>query len=68
MKLIIEVNFENGIEMEDNLNKAIDELSSILKKKGLCEMNLIGMSADNMKEIYEVDITKTETVHNEIKI
>lgn len=60
MKLNIVIDFEtdNGLQMEQNLNKAIDELSSVLKKRGLSEIELIGMD-DNLKELYKVTITKT---------
>lgn len=55
MLLTIEVPFETGIEMEDNLNKAIDELGSVLKRKGLREIELDGMD-DDLKPLYKVKI------------
>lgn len=41
MKSTIEIPCNDGEEMEDNLNKAIDDFSTALKKKGFCEMELI---------------------------
>jgi hypothetical protein len=41
--------------MEQNLNKAIDDLSSVLKKKGLREMDLTGVD-ENLKELYKITI------------
>ena len=59
MTLNITVEFESGIEMEENLNKAIRELSSILEKRGLSEMELLGHDFDkDNKFMYEVKITK----------
>lgn len=55
-KLTIEVYFDTGIEMENNLNKAIDELGAVLKKKGLMEMELEGRKADNLVPMYGVTI------------
>ena len=54
--LTITVPFSNGIEMEENLNKAIDELSSVIKKKGLMNMTLEGKQADSFAELYKVEI------------
>jgi len=54
--LTITVNFSNGIEMEDNLNKAIDEIGSVIKKKGLINMRLVGVQATSLSAMYEVDI------------
>jgi hypothetical protein len=57
MKLTITVDFESGdgLQMEQNLNKAIDDLSSVLKKKGLREMDLTGVD-ENLKELYKITI------------
>lgn len=57
MKLFIEVDFPSnkGLEMEQNLNKAIDELSTVLERKGLCEMELQGID-DDLKQLYKVEI------------
>lgn len=57
MKLIIEVDFPSnkGLEMVQNLNKAIDELSKVLKRKGLCEMELTGVD-ENLNQLYKVNI------------
>lgn len=41
MKLIIEIPCNDGVEMENNLNKAIDDFGEALKNKGFVEMNLI---------------------------
>ena len=54
-ELIIKVPFENGVEMEENLNKAIDELSAVLKKKGLMHMELKGVDM-GLNNIYTVTI------------
>jgi hypothetical protein len=57
MVLTIKVEFETGIEMENKLNKAIDELSTVLKIRGISEMELIGRDMDNDgKLVYEVKI------------
>jgi molecular chaperone GrpE (heat shock protein) len=59
MTLTIKINFGegNGVEMETNLNKAIEELSSSLKKKGLIEMELEGQDFDNnFKQMYLITI------------
>lgn len=54
-ELVIKVPFESGIEMEENLNKAIDELGSVLKKKGLIPMELQGINAE-LAPLYTVNI------------
>lgn len=41
MKLTIEIPCKDGLEMEENLNKAISDFSEALKKKGFTEMELI---------------------------
>jgi hypothetical protein len=41
MKLTIEIPCNDGVEMENNLNKAIEDFSEALKKKGFSEMELI---------------------------
>ncbi len=60
MILTITIEFENGngLQMEENLNKAIDELSSVLKHKGLgihSDFELTGVD-DNLKELYKIKI------------
>lgn len=50
--LIITVDFSTGIEMENSLNKAIDELAYILKKKGLIDMILEGKDFASLSTIY----------------
>ena len=54
--LTITVDFSNGIEMENNLNKAIDELGAVLKKKGLMNMTLEGKHAASLAAMYKVEI------------
>jgi hypothetical protein len=54
--LTITVEFSNGIEMEDNLNQAIDELSSVIKRKGLMNMTLEGKHAASLAAMYKVEI------------
>ena len=54
MKLIIEIPCVDGIEMENNLNKAIDSFSEALKKKGFSEMELIGYENVILEPIYKV--------------
>lgn len=63
MTLTITVDFEagNGLEMETNLNKAIDEIGSVLKHKGLgpqTEYEVKGVVLVNgeLKELYKVTI------------
>ncbi len=41
MKLTIEIPCNNGLEMEENLNKAISDFSEALKQKGFSKMELI---------------------------
>ena len=41
MKLTIEIPCNDGVEMENNLNKAISDFSEALLKKGFSEMELI---------------------------
>ena len=64
MKLKIEIYFEdnNGLDMEKKLNKAIEDFSKALIKKGCVEMNLIGqeMVQGEIKDFYEVEIKKEE--------
>lgn len=62
--LTITVDFSTGIEMEDNLNKAIDELSSVIKRKGLMNMTLEGKSAWDLASMYKVEIQDKITVTN----
>lgn len=58
MKLIIEIPCTTGLEMENNLNKAIDDFSQALKQKGFCEMELIAYNESVYSEpIYKVSIT-----------
>lgn len=40
MKLTIEIPCNDGVEMENNLNKAIADFSEALLKKGFSEMEL----------------------------
>lgn len=59
MQLVITVQFndDDGVHMEENLNKAIDDLSKTLKKKGLREMELTGVNME-LQEMYKVTIKK----------
>jgi len=41
MKLTIEIPCNDGVEMENNLNKAIADFSETLLNKGFSEMELI---------------------------
>lgn len=57
MKLIIEIPCNDGVEMENNLNKAIDDFSQALKKKGFSEMELIAYNETLESEpIYKITI------------
>lgn len=44
MKLTIEIPCNDGLEMETNLNRAIESFSEALKKKGFSKMELIAYS------------------------
>jgi len=58
MKLTIEIPCESGIEMEYNLNKAIHDLESALKRRGFSEMDLIAYNEYlNTEPIYKVTLT-----------
>lgn len=54
--LTITVRFSNGAEMEDNLNKAIEDISSTIKRKGLINMTLEGKNMISFAEMYKVEI------------
>jgi hypothetical protein len=56
MKLIIEVVCNDGLDMEINLNRAIDDFSKALKSKGFGEMELIAYQAGDIysEPIYKV--------------
>ena len=57
MKLRIEIPCNNGIEMENNLNKAILDFSEALLKKGFSEMELIAYNETVESEpIYKLSI------------
>lgn len=57
MKLTIEVPCSTGIEMEKNLNRAIDDLSKALEKKGFVKMELVAFDDSVCTEpIYKVNI------------
>lgn len=50
----------DGVEMEENLNKAIDDFGQALKKKGFSEMDLIGYNERIKLEpelIYKLTLT-----------
>lgn len=57
MKLTIEIPCNDGIEMENNLNKAIADFSEALLKKGFSEMELIAFNKTVESEpIYKLSI------------
>lgn len=57
MKLTIEIPCTNGLEMEENLNKAIDDFGTALKQKGFCKMELIAYNESvDSESIYKVTI------------
>ena len=57
MKLIIEIPCNSGIEMENNLNKAIEDFGQALKKKGFSEMELIAYNESVETEpVYKVTL------------
>lgn len=57
MKLTIEILCNSGTEMESNLNKAIDDFSIALKKKGFSEMELIAYQENlNSDPIYKIKL------------
>ena len=60
MKLIIEIPCISGLEMENNLNKAIDDFGEALKKRGFSEMELIAYNETvETAPIYKVSIIDT---------
>jgi len=54
MKLTIEIPCNNGLEMEQNLNRAIDDFSKQLEKRGFSEMELIAYNESLDAPIYKV--------------
>lgn len=57
MKLVIEIPCNDGVEMENNLNKAIDDFSEVLKNKEFSKMELIAYNENVESEpIYKVTI------------
>jgi hypothetical protein len=56
MKLIIEIPCKDGLEMENNLNKAIDDFSIALKNKGFSEMELEAYLDDISIPVYKVSL------------
>jgi len=56
MKLIIEIPCADGVEMENNLNKAIDDLSEALLKKGFSEIELLAYENVILEPIYKVTL------------
>ncbi len=57
MKLTIEIPCSNGVEMENNLNKAIDDLSKALKTRGFSEMELIAYNESvELEPIYKLEL------------
>ncbi len=59
-RLSITVDFTEGIEMENNLNKAISDLSTALETKGLIDMNLSCLHVENLSAMYKVEILTIE--------
>lgn len=59
MKLIIEIPCNDGVEMEDSLNKCIADFGDALKKKGFCEMELLAFNNENIESepIYKLTIS-----------
>jgi hypothetical protein len=58
MKLIIEIPCNNGIEMENNLNKAIDDFSEMLLKKGFSPIELIAYNETvELELIYKLTLS-----------
>ena len=61
MKLTIEIPCNSGTEMEENLNKAIQDFSEALTKKGFSEMELIAYNESiDLVPIYKLTLNKTE--------
>lgn len=57
MKLIIEIPCNSGLEMEENLNKAIADMSEVFEKKGFSEIELIAYNESIESEpIYKVTL------------
>lgn len=57
MKLTIEINCNDGLEMEENLNKAIGDFELALEKKGFSDMELIAYNETIESEpIYKITI------------
>lgn len=63
--LTITVHFSNGVEMEDNLNKAVDDLASAIIKKGLMNMTLEGKQAESLAAMYKVEIQNNPSQQTE---
>ena len=55
MTLIIEIPCKTGIEMENNLNKAIDDFAEVLAKRGFSEIKLTACD-ENLKLIYNIQL------------
>ena len=55
MTLTIEIPCKTGIEMENNLNKAIDDFAEVLAKRGFSELELIAHD-EKMKLIYNISL------------
>jgi hypothetical protein len=59
MVLKIEIPCADGIEMENNLNKAIDDFSQALKKRGFSEMELIAYNENiESQPIYKLTLNE----------
>lgn len=65
MKLTIEISCNDGLEMENNLNKAIGDFSEALKKKGFSEMELIAYNETIESEpIYRVFLQQNKCIES----
>jgi len=68
MKLTIEIPCDNGIEMEENLNKAIKDFSEALRKKGFSEMALTAYNNEDISEpIYSLTLLHNQKFKNNEK-
>ena len=59
MKLTIEILCNDGVEMENNLSKAIDDFSKVLEDRGFTEMELVGYKETlDSSPIYKLTLEK----------
>jgi len=58
MKLTIEIPCNSGIEMEENLNKALIDFEEVLKKRGFSEMELVSYSESlDTEPVYKLTLS-----------